>query len=195
MFSIFWYWMTKTSTYNLHISDFLYRWPEVRPTSRPLHYKSIKKYWNPSRSQKKTHRKAQYFQDHAIIGHSWLSICNFWSVTLRESSEVTRGHQRFSGYNCRQERDRDLKWSLCFCLVETHQIICSLTYLGHYVTLTCGQILTLTFQGHLIHVSMRNDKANAMVSKSLLFFQTRKLSMKTRSAQKCHFWPFVTSDA
>ena len=50
-------------------------------------------------SVKKIHiRKAQFFLDHAIIGHSWLSICNFWSVTpprviwaMRSYSGVTNG--------------------------------------------------------------------------------------------------------
>ena len=57
-----------------------------------------------------------------------------------------------------------------FRLVETHRFTCNLTYLGHHVTLTLGQIFTLTLQGHLIHVviSMSIDKANMMVSKSLL---------------------------
>ena len=49
MFWILWYWMTlivpTTSTY---ISDFLYRWPEIRSISWPLHYRSMEKYWNPS---------------------------------------------------------------------------------------------------------------------------------------------------
>ena len=41
--------------------------------------------------------------------------------------------------------------------------------LGQAVTLTWGQIFTLTFQGHAIHVSMRLDEANTMVSKLMLY--------------------------
>ena len=41
--------------------------------------------------------------------------------------------------------------------------------LGSPRDLDLGQILTLTFQGHAIHVSMRLDEANTMVSKSLLY--------------------------
>ena len=71
-----------------------------------------------------------------------------------------------------------------------------MTYLGHHVTLTWGQILTLTFQGHAIHVSMRLDEANTMVSKSLLYhFKHGSYHWKTVFAQKCRFWPSVTSDA
>ena len=63
-----------------------------------------------------------------------------------------------------------------------------MTYLGHHVTLTLGQILTLTFQGHGIHVSMRLDEANTMVSKSLLYhFKHGRYHRKTVSLKNAVF--------
>ena len=70
-----------------------------------------------------------------------------------------------------------------------------MTYLGHHVTLTWGQILTLTFQGHAIHVSMRIDEANTMVSKSLLYhFKHGSYHRKTVSLKNAVFdlsWPLT----
>ena len=43
--------------------------------------------------------------------------------------------------------------------------MCNMTYLGHHVALTWGQIFTFTFQGHTMHGSMRLAEANTMVSK------------------------------
>ena len=74
----------------------------------------------------------------------------FLSITFdREVIEAYEGHQSVS-------------------LIKTHRMIYNLTHPGHLVTLTSGQLLTLTFQDHHIHVSMRLDKANTMVPKSAL---------------------------
>ena len=84
------------------------------------------------------------------------------------------------------------KWSQCVFLVNTLRLICNL---GHAVTLTWGQILTLTFQGHTIHFSMRLDEANTMVSKSLLYhFKHRSCHRKTVSLKNAVFdlsWPLT----
>ena len=69
----------------------------------------------------------------------------FLSITLdREVIEAYKGYQ-------------------CVSLIKTHRMICNLTHPGHLVTLTSGQLLTLTLQGHQIYVSMRIDKTNTMV--------------------------------
>ena len=63
------------------------------------------------------------------------------------------------------------------------------------MTLTWGQILSLTFQGHAIHVSMRLDEANMMVSKLLLYhFKQRSYHWKTVSLKNAVFdlsWPLT----
>ena len=87
------------------------------------------------------------------------------------------------------------EWSHCISLIEAHWYICNMTYLGHHVTLTWGQILTLTFQGHAIHVSMRLDEENTMVSKSLLYhFKRGRNHRKTVSLKNAVFdlwWPLT----
>ena len=87
------------------------------------------------------------------------------------------------------------EWSYCVFLIKTHRYICNMTYLGHHVTLTWGQILTLTFQGHAIHVSMRLDEANTMVSKLLLYhFKHGSYHRKTVSLKNAVFdlsWPLT----
>ena len=70
-----------------------------------------------------------------------------------------------------------------------------LDLLGHHVTLTWGQILTLIFQCHTIYISMRIDKANTMVSKSLLYlFKHGSYHRKTILLQNVIF-DINTSDA
>ena len=56
-------------------------------------------------------------------------------------------------------------WHHCVHLVETHRLMCSMTYLGHHVTVTLGQIFNLTFQGYLVYVSNRLDARNTIQSK------------------------------
>ena len=103
-----------------------------------------------------------------------------WPVTPLRSSEVTGVTNRFLQITWDWEELETWKWSQCVCLVNALRLICNL---GQAVTLTWGQILTLTFQGHAIYVSMRLDEANTMVSKLLLYhFNHRsyhwKLSLK-----------------
>ena len=103
-----------------------------------------------------------------------------------------RGHQQVFADNLRLRRARDMKVVSCVCLVNALRLICNL---GQAVTLTWGQILTLTFQGHAIHVSMRLDKANTMVSKLLLYhFKHRSYHWKTVSLKNAVFdlsWPLT----
>ena len=70
-----------------------------------------------------------------------------------------------------------------------------MTYSGHHVTLTWGQILTLMFHGHAIRVSMHLDEANTMVSKSLLYhFKHGSYHRNTVSLKNAVFdlsWPLT----
>ena len=67
------------------------------------------------------------------------------------TNSLLKGHQRSleakNSLFCQElliEKNRTLGMaSLCF-LVKMHRLICNMTYFGHYVTLTCGKILTLT---------------------------------------------------
>ena len=97
-----------------------------------------------------------------------------------------RGHQQVFADNLRLERARDMK-VVSMCLSRQYaSLICNL---GQAVTLTWGQILTLTFQGHAIHVSMRLEEANTMVSKLLLYhFKHRSYHWKLFRSKM----PFLT---
>ena len=60
--------------------------------------------------------------------------------------------------------------------------------LGSLRDLDLRSNLTLTFQGHAIHASMRLDKANTMVSKSLLYhFKHGRYNRKTVSLKNAVF--------
>ena len=50
---------------------------------------------------------------------------------------------------------------MCF-VAETHRLIYNMTYQGHNVSLTRGQILTFIFQGQNAYVATRLDKRNTM---------------------------------
>ena len=54
-------------------------------------------------------------------------------------------------------------WSQCVCLVNTHRLMCNMTYSDHYLTFTLGQFSTLTFQDHHVYVSIcRREKYDAV---------------------------------
>ena len=124
-----------------------------------------------------------------FLGHSWWPKVKCWPVTPLRSSEVTN---RFLQITWDWEELETWKWSQCVCLVNTLGLICNL---GQAVTLTWGQILTLTFQGHAIHVSMRLDEANTMVSKLLLYHvKHRSYHCKTVSLKNAVLdlsWPLT----
>ena len=178
-----------TSTYNLYILVFWYiddlgsgQDPDLSIMSQ------WGKYWNTSQRIS----KVQFFQDHVLLGHSWWLKVKCWPVTPLRSSEVTEVTNRFLQITWDWEELETWKWSQCVCLVNTLRLICNL---GQAVTLTWGQILTLTFQGHDIHVSMRLDEANRMVSKLLLYhLKHRSYHWKTVSLKNAVFdlsWPLT----
>ena len=78
-----------------------------------------------------------------LLGHSWWPKVKCWPVTPLRSSEVTEVTNRFLQITWDWEELETWKWSQCVCLVNTLRLICNL---GQAVTLTWGQILTLTFQ-------------------------------------------------
>ena len=86
------------------------------------------------------------------------------------------------------------EWSYCVFHIKTQRFICNMTYLGHHVTLTWGQILTSTFQGHNVYVSMRLGETNTMVPKSSLHhWKQRRYKRKKCFAKMRPFPAFMTS--
>ena len=48
-------------------------------------------------------------------------------------------------------------------------MICNMTYLGHFVTLASGKVLTLTFRGHVIYQKIWFDETNTMALESFSY--------------------------
>ena len=75
-------------------------------------------------------------------------------------------------------------WSQCISLVETRRTICNMTYLGDLVTLTWGQILTLTFRGQKIYLSTRLGERNTMAPSPILYLSLFKHYSRKTFSQK-----------
>ena len=83
-------------------------------------------------------------------------------------------------------------WEWSHCVLPSRRID---TYATHRYICNASIHMTLTFQGHAIHVSMRLDKTNTMVSKSLLYhFKHGSYHQKTVSLKNFVFdlsWPLT----
>ena len=93
------------SAYKTYISDFWYRWPQVRSFLRPPHYKSMGK---KSTLLYLLWRKRFWVESYRI-GQLW----TIWEkkmhyLPLQRSFEVTRGHQPSFANNFWSKRDRDV---------------------------------------------------------------------------------------
>ena len=149
-----------TSNYKTHIFDFWFRWPKVRLILWPCHYKAMGEKLNPSykhQTQSLYHqlsyiRLLLMIQVQILVGD--LHRGHLWST------EVTN---RFLLIAHDWKELQTWAWCHCACLVETHRLICNMTYLGQHVTLTWGQILTLSFQCRHVYVSTSLAERNTTV--------------------------------
>ena len=122
------------------------------------------------------------------------------------SSEITYLH--FFSTTCGVKKILAWVWCYCVSIFNAHRLMCNLICnltmckLGHHVTLTCGQILTLTFQDQIIHCSTRLDETTTMVPPKSLFWlewkmvlsktvivDTRKFDIFTSGIWWPKFWP------
>ena len=102
-----------------------------------------------------------------------------------------RGHQQFLADKLRLRRARDMK-VVSMCLFR--QYASTDMQLGSSRDLDLRSNFDLTFQGHAIHVSMRLDEENTMVSKLLFYHFKHKLSLKNCSLKNAVFdlsWPLT----
>ena len=119
---------------------FLYSWPEVRSILWPAHVKSMGKISTTSFSHQNISIHWEW---------CWLrsSVMTQATVFIGDPQKVIWGHLRSPTVFLRITFDpKEIKtweWSHCVSLIKTHRYICNMTYLGHHVTLTWGQILTL----------------------------------------------------
>ena len=93
------------SAYKTYISDFWYRWPQVRSFLRPPHYKSMGK---KSTMLYLLWRKRFWVESYRI-GQLWtIRAKKLHYLPLQRSFEVTRGHQPSFANNFWSKRDRDV---------------------------------------------------------------------------------------
>ena len=114
------------------ISDFWYRWPQVKSFLRPPHYKSMIKKINSV-----TFTLAQaYFSGIAsyrrVVDNS---STNLHCLLLERSFEVNRGDQLWFANNFWSKRVDTWDWCQYVRLGQAHRLICNMTHFGHHVTL------------------------------------------------------------
>ena len=69
-------------------------------------------------------------------------------------------------FKIEENRSKSLQITTNRLLLMTGVEIChvyNMTYLGHFVTLTSGQIFKLTFRGQVIYQKIRLDERNTLV--------------------------------
>ena len=81
------------------------------------------------------------------------------------------------------------------CLVNADRMICNMTYFGQVMTLTWGQLLNLTFWGHIIYHSMRLDELRTMVCELFLYLFGKKSYCRKIISGKFAIliWHYMTS--
>ena len=121
------------SAYKTYISDFLYRWPQVRLLLRPPHYKSMGK-----KSTLVIFTLAQAFLSGII---SYRTVVDNSSKKLHylptykgdlRSPEVTNRHLSIT---FDQKKIETWDWCQYVCLGQANRLICNMTHFGHHVTL------------------------------------------------------------
>ena len=132
----------------------------------------------------------------------WLrsSVMTQATVCIGDPPKVIWGHLRSPTVFLRITFDpkeiETWEWSHCVSLIKTHRYICNIDLLGSPrdhdlrsnfdldLSRSCCTCFDASWRG-------KHDGFKIIA----LSFQTRKLSPKNCFAQKCRFWPFVTSDA
>ena len=159
------------SAYKMYISDFLYRWPQVRSFLRPPHYIKV----NGQKINSVIFTLAEAYLSRIISYRTVVdnSSKNMHCLPLERSFEVTRGHQPSFANNFWSKREGT--WNRCqyVCLGQWNRLICNMTHFGHHVTLAWLDLRSnfeLNIPSHIIYGSRRLNETNTMVSKSSLLY-------------------------
>ena len=120
------------SVYKTYISDFWYRWPQVRSFLRPPHYKSMGKKSTPLYLLWRKHIWLESYR----IGQLWtirVKICIAYpSKGHLRSPEVTNRHLPIT---FDQKEIETWDWCQYVRLGQANPMICNMTHFGHHVTL------------------------------------------------------------
>ena len=151
------------NTYNLYISDCLYRWPKVMSKSWPPHYKSRGRGSVDSFSQILV-VIAKSTMSGIMHGHPWQPSGKFYYVTAVRPCDVIKGRQKFFFFatsflskTCIKEA-QPRPWYHCVQLIKTRRIIYTLTLSSHWCHVTSGQ-LSLTLWDNQCRINIAYIKA------------------------------------
>ena len=150
----------------LFISDLLNMWPKVRWVPWPLHYKSMEKNENASRSVC-AHSNSPSLLKWWCFGTAVIK-CFFSQYPPGMSREVIEGCSIFWSISFHWKEIERWGWLHYVCLIKTRRQICNMTYFGHYVTLTWDQVVTLKGQGH-------NLTSGQLIYFSKCFYETKTM--------------------
>ena len=140
---------------------------------------------------------ALFFQNHDMSAHRWWSRCSCWPVT---PVKVIWGHQRSRILFLSITFDRMERYSGAHGLIvfvssrriDWYAIWPMLTYLGHHVTLTWGQIFKLIFKIKMYMFRCVSTKESRWWHNYFISFLVQKLFTKNIFVNNGHFdtsWP------
>ena len=153
-------------TYNLYVSDFVFRWPKVRGVSWPPHYKSVGENHLAHFSQI-LRVIATSIMDDIIHDHPRLLRCKFGYATAVRSCDVIKVNQNFFLPIASHRTElQQHAWSLQ--LIKTQQMLYILTLRSRKGHVTWDQLMILTLWGHDIHILMCINEKISMVLLVLL---------------------------
>ena len=120
------------SAYKTYISDFWYRWPQVRSFLRPPHYKSMGKKSTPLYL---LWRKPIWVESYRIGQLRTIRVKIYIAYPSKghlRSPEVTNRHLPIT---FDQKEIETWDWCQYVRLCQTKRLICNMTHFGHHVTL------------------------------------------------------------
>ena len=162
------------------ISDFGYRWRKARSILRPLQHKRMGENENAplfdNRHYKHFQRPNNKYTLHTEPENVTRdpSLCPWGQLRLQMESN---SFSLTTSDRCMLERWKHLRWVR---LDDTDRLICNMSFSGHVMTLTWGQIFQLTLQGQVIVHSTCLYQRSTMLVKSMswLSWVKKKLPKK-----------------
>ena len=116
------------------ISEFWFRWPEVRSILRPNHYKAVGKCSNAIFSESSS-KSVPPVSIYSYIGPLSMIRVQFWPNDLSYGSfEVIWGQIRVLPLTFDRIEIERWEWAQYVSFAKTHRMICNMTYLVQHVT-------------------------------------------------------------
>ena len=187
------------STYKTYISEFRFRWPEVRSVLRPHHYKAMGK-CSYAVYSKSTGGNVLFMSKYFYIRRLSMTRMQLWPNDLSfRTLEVIWGQIRFLPLTFDRIEVESWGWSQCVSLAQTHLLICNMTYVASHVTSRDldlrpnSDIDLLRPKCAYFDASWRQEHDAAKIMS--LAFLVQKLFAKKTFFKKTLFRPLLTSVA